>query len=131
LAKEIAEEVAALKADVASLKTEMAHLRTELRAKPKAETGAPPKELPAKLERPKQRSKRKEKAAKSKVPALGDKAAKTKGEAKAPIEASIANARNKSPKPATVVEQPQGSKPATSLDLNKQEVKGTEEQTEG
>jgi len=131
LAKEIAEEVAALKADVVALKTEVAHLRTEVRAKPKAEIGAPHKKLPAKLERPKQRSRGKEKEAKSKVQALGDMAAKAKGQTKAPIEASVANARNKSPKPATVVEQPQGSKSATALDLNKQEVKGREEQAEG
>jgi molecular chaperone GrpE (heat shock protein) len=100
----------ALKAEVAGLKTEMAHLRAEQRATLKAEIDNLHKRLHAEFEQAKQRSKRGEREAKGKVQALEEKAAKAQGEAKAAIEARMTNIRNRSKKSATSSQPPQESK---------------------
>jgi hypothetical protein len=111
--KEVAKEVAALKADVAALrtemalkaevaglKTEMAHLRAEQKATLKAEIDNLQKRLHAEFELAKQRSKREQKEVKGKVHALEGKAVKAKREAKAVIQARMASLRDK-PKEST------------------------------
>lgn len=54
-----------------------------------------------------------------------------KAETKPKIEAKVASIRNKPQEPIASVEQPQGSTAAADPDLNKQEVKGRQEQAEG
>lgn len=126
--KEIAREVAALKAEVANLKaemalkaelvalkTELAHFRTEQKVKLKAEIDNLNKKIHAELEARKAvaGAKREEKKIKGKVHALEDKAAKAKVEAKAAIDARMTNIRNETKKIVTGVEHPQESKPGS------------------
>jgi hypothetical protein len=112
--KEVAREMAALKADVAALRTEMAlkaevaglktelaHLKAEQRATLKAEIDNLHKRLRAEFELAKQRSRREEKDVKGKVQALEGKAVKAKRDAKAAIEARMASLRNKSKESTT------------------------------
>ena len=130
-AKRLAKEVAALTAEVASLKMQMARLQTERRAALKAEIDTPRKKLQAEPERAKLKPKRAEKETKGGARTLGEKVAKVKGEGKSTIEARMKSTRNESTKPTKTVEQPQEGKSAAGLDLNKQEVKGRQEQAEG
>ena len=85
--KKLAKEMAALKAVVAGLKTEMTNLRTGQTAKLKSEIDNLNRKLHVELEQIKQGSEREKKEVKSKVRALGRKAAKAKRKAKSAIEA--------------------------------------------
>jgi uncharacterized protein YjbJ (UPF0337 family) len=115
-AKRLARKVAALNAEVAGLKTQMAHMRTERKAA-KAEIGGRHKKLAVELGKAKHSPKREEKGAE--VPRK-----------KAVVEARIADIK-KSPKPVAVVEETSGSKPLSAIEMNKQEVKGRQEQADG
>jgi uncharacterized protein YjbJ (UPF0337 family)/regulator of replication initiation timing len=130
-AKRLAKEVAALSAEVAGLKTQMARLLTKQRAALKAETDSQRKKLKAGSQQAKLKPKRVVKEVKVVAQTLGAKAAKAKSETKSAIEARMNSTRDQSPKLARRVEQPGGSRSAADLDLNKQEVKGRQEQTEG
>jgi uncharacterized protein YjbJ (UPF0337 family)/regulator of replication initiation timing len=130
-AKRLAKEVAALTAEVAGLKTQMARLRTEQKAALKAEAGSLNKRLQAESEKAVLKPRLAAKEAKVVAQTIGEKAAKAKGETKSAIEARMKSARGQPPKPTRTVEQPEESKLAPDLDLNKQEVKGRQEQAEG
>jgi hypothetical protein len=106
--KKLAKEVATLKAEVADLKKEMANLGKGQTAKLMSEIDNLNKKLHAELEQIKQGSKREEKEVK--VQALGKKAAKAKGEAKAAIEARTTKIQNKSKESTTSSEQQQEAK---------------------
>jgi uncharacterized membrane protein len=85
-----AKDVAALKANVAQLKVEQANSRAEEKAKIQLKIDNLNGMLHVKLEQARQRSKQREEEATAKVEALEKKAAKAKGDAKAKIEARIA-----------------------------------------
>jgi uncharacterized protein YjbJ (UPF0337 family)/regulator of replication initiation timing len=129
--KRVAKQVAALSAEVASLKTQMARLRTEQRTALKAEIESLHKKLRAESQQVRQKTVRAVKEAKGGPEALREKVAKVKDETKPTAEAKAAGVRNKPQEPVASVEQPPGSATAADPDLNKQEVKGREEQAEG
>ena len=86
-----ARDVAAIKADIAQLKAEQAKSRADQKAKLQTKIDNLNKKLQAKIEQAKLRAEQREKEAKTKLEALEKKAAKAKGEAKAKIEARIAD----------------------------------------
>jgi uncharacterized membrane protein len=90
--------VGVLKADIAQLKAEQAHSRAEQKAKLQAKIDQLNEKLETTLEQATQRYDQQEKEAKAKVQALEKKAAKAKGEAKASIEARIADIRKRAEK---------------------------------
>ncbi len=91
-----ARSVAALKADIAQLKAEQAKSRIAQEAKIQLKIDDLNKRLHVMREQAKQRSMQEQNEVKAKVEALEKKAAKAKGEAKANIEARIANIKEKS-----------------------------------
>ncbi len=91
-----ARRVAALKADIAQLKAEQAKSKVEHKAKIQAKIDDLKKELRAKRDEAKKRSEQEQEESKTKIEALEKKAARAKGEAKASIEARIANIKEKS-----------------------------------
>ena len=86
-----ARDVAAIKADIAQLKAEQAKSRADQKAKLQTKIDNLNKKLQVKIEQAKLRAEQREKEAKTKLEALEKKAAKAKGEAKAKIEARIAD----------------------------------------
>jgi uncharacterized protein YjbJ (UPF0337 family) len=114
-AKRLAKKVAALNAEVASLKTQIAHARSE-RKGAKVEIGPRSKNLRAGLERAKKGSEGVGKGVRAEVL-----------QKKKVLQAKM----NRSPKPVNVVEQAKGIMPSSAIDLNKQEVKGRQEQADG
>ena len=84
-------DVAAIKADIAQLKAEQAKSRADQKAKLQTKIDNLNKKLQVKIEQAKLRAEQREKEAKTKLEALEKKAAKAKGEAKAKIEARIAD----------------------------------------
>jgi len=85
-----AREVAAIKTDIAHLKAEQAKAQAAQKTKLQTKIEALNKELDAKLEQAKLRTKQEQEEAKAKVDTLKKKAAKARGEAKAKIKKRIA-----------------------------------------
>jgi uncharacterized protein YicC (UPF0701 family) len=87
---------AALKADIAQLKAEQAKSGAEQKAKIQSKIDDLNKKLHVKFEQAKKRSEQQKEEARAKVQALEKKAAKARGEAKANIEARVADIKKKS-----------------------------------
>jgi len=96
--EQFARDVAAIKADIAQLKAEQAKSRADQKAKLQTKIVNLNKKLQTKLAQAKPRAEQQQKEAKAKVDALEKKAAKAKGEAKAAIEARIADIKERSKK---------------------------------
>jgi len=86
-----AREVAVIKADIANLKAEQAKAHAARKAKVQTKIDALNKELDAKVEQAKLRTKQEQEEVKAKVDALKKKAAKARGEAKTKIQKRIAD----------------------------------------
>ena len=93
-----AKEAAALRADIAKLKADMAHSRTEDKAKIKAKLDELHKELRATLAHAKRSSEKREEDTRARLHSLQEKAANASGEARARLEAQIADIRKESAK---------------------------------
>jgi uncharacterized membrane protein len=88
-------DIASMKADIAKLKEEQAKSRADQKAKLQTKIDVLNKKLQAKQEKAKQRQKQREEEVQAKVTAMEKKAAKTKGDAKAKIEANIAEMKER------------------------------------
>ena len=86
---------AAIKADIAQLKAEQAKSRADQKAKLQKKIDDLNKKLQAKQEQAKQTSKQREEEFKAKIAAMENKADKAKGDAKASIEANIADMKDR------------------------------------